>query len=41
MRRIEIDLLLASLAAGQYFVEVIAKSPAGEVKDLIEFRVTS
>jgi VWFA-related protein len=37
----QIDLLLASLATGQYFVEVIAKSPAGEVKDLIEFRVTS
>jgi VWFA-related protein len=37
----QIDLLLASLAAGQYFVEVVAKSSAGEVKDLIEFRVTS
>ena len=37
----QIDLLLASLATGQYFVEVVAKSSAGEVKDLIEFRVTS
>src|SRR5262249_34811611 len=37
----QIDLLLASLAVGQYFIELVAKSPNGEVKDLIEFRVTS
>jgi hypothetical protein len=37
----QIELTLASLAAGQYFVEVTAKSPAGEVKDLIEFRITN
>jgi VWFA-related protein len=39
--RNEIDLPLAALAAGQYLIEVAAKSPAGEVKDLLEFRVTS
>jgi VWFA-related protein len=37
----EIDLPLSALAAGQYLIEVAAKSPAGEVKDLLEFRVTS
>ncbi len=37
----EIDLPLAALAAGQYAIELTAKSPAGEVKDLLEFRVTS
>jgi hypothetical protein len=37
----EIDLSLAALAAGPYLIEVTAKSPAGEVKDLLEFRVTS
>jgi hypothetical protein len=37
----QIDLLLASLATGQYFVEVVAKSQTAEVKDLIEFRVTN
>ena len=39
--RHQIDLPLAALAAGQYLIEVTAKSPAGEVKDLLEFRVTS
>ena len=39
--RHQIDLPLAALAAGQYLIEVTAKSPAGEVKDLMEFRVTS
>jgi VWFA-related protein len=37
----EIDLPLAALAAGQYLIEVVATSPAGEVKDVVEFRVTS
>jgi VWFA-related protein len=37
----EIDLPLAALANGQYLIEVAAKSPAGEVKDTVEFRVTS
>ncbi len=37
----EIDLSLAALAAGEYLIELTAKSPAGEVKDLLEFRVTS
>ena len=39
--RHQIDLPLAALAAGQYLIEVTAKSAAGEVKDLLEFRVTS
>ena len=34
------DLPLASLAAGEYLVEFAAKSPAGEVKDLLPLRVT-
>jgi VWFA-related protein len=37
----QIELALASLAVGQYFVEVTAKSPAGDVKDLVEFRITN
>jgi VWFA-related protein len=37
----EIDLPLAALAAGQYLVEVVVKTPAAEVKDQLEFRVTS
>ncbi len=37
----EIDLPLAAFAAGQYAIELTATSPAGEVKDLLEFRVTS
>ena len=39
--RHHIDLPLSALAAGQYLIEVAAKSSAGEVKDLLEFRVTS
>jgi hypothetical protein len=39
--RHQIDLPLAALAAGQYVIEVTAKSAAGDVKDLLEFRVTS
>jgi VWFA-related protein len=37
----EIDLPLAGLAAGEYLLELTAKSPAGDVKDLLSFRVTS
>jgi VWFA-related protein len=39
--RHQIDVPLAALAAGQYLIEVTARSPAGDVKDLLEFRVTS
>ncbi|MEO8260537.1 MAG: VWA domain-containing protein [Acidobacteriota bacterium] len=39
--RHQIDLPLAALAAGQYLIEVAAKSAAGDVKDLLEFRVTN
>jgi len=35
-----IDLSLASLAAGDYIIEVEAKGPAGDVKDRVGFRVT-
>jgi len=37
----EITLSLATVAAGEYLVEVTAKSAAGESKTLIPFRVTS
>jgi VWFA-related protein len=37
----QIDMPLAGLAAGEYLIEVTATSPAGEVKDLVNFRVTS
>ncbi len=37
----QIDLPLAGLAAGEYLVELAASSSAGEVKDLMSFRVTS
>jgi hypothetical protein len=36
----EVDLPLAGLAAGDYVVELTAKSPAGETKDIVAFRVT-
>jgi hypothetical protein len=35
----QIDLPLASMAAGEYFIELVAKSSAGDVKDLLEFRI--
>ena len=35
-----IDLPLASLAAGEYIVEVEAATDAGGVKDRVGFRVT-
>ncbi len=37
----QIDLVLAGLAPGEYFIELTASSPAGEAKDLLGFRVTS
>ena len=37
----EIDLPLAGLANGEYLIELTAKSPAGEAKDRVNFRVTS
>jgi VWFA-related protein len=37
----EIQLTLATIPAGEYLIEVTAKSPAGEAKTLIPFRVTS
>ena len=37
----QIDLPLAGLAAGDYLIEFAVKSPAGEVKDLLSFRVTN
>jgi VWFA-related protein len=35
-----IDLPLASLATGEYIIEVEARGPAGDVKDRVGFRVT-
>jgi hypothetical protein len=35
-----IDLSLASLATGEYIIEVEARGPAGDVKDRVGFRVT-
>jgi hypothetical protein len=37
----QIDVPLAGLAPGDYIIEVTAKSAAGEVKDLVGFKVTS
>lgn len=39
--RYQIDVPLASLASGEYLIELTASSPAGEAKDLLGFRVTS
>ena len=36
----EIDLALAGLASGEYHVELAATSPAGQVKEILGFRVT-
>jgi VWFA-related protein len=36
----QIDLPLAGLATGDYVVEITAKGPAGNAKDVIAFRVT-
>jgi hypothetical protein len=38
---VQIDLPLASLAPGEYLIEVKAKGSAGEAKQLVAFRVTS
>ncbi len=37
----QIDLPLASLAPGEYMIELTASGAAGEGKDLLSFRVTS
>jgi hypothetical protein len=34
-----IDLPLAGLPPGQYSVEIVAKSPAGNARDTVKFRV--
>jgi hypothetical protein len=36
-----LDLSLAGLAVGEYVIEVSASSPAGEAKDVVDFRVTT
>jgi hypothetical protein len=35
----QVDLPLASMAGGEYLIEFAAKSAAGQVKDLLEFRI--
>jgi len=37
----EIDLPLAAFAVGEYRIEIAARSPAAQVKDILEFRVTN
>lgn len=37
----EIDVPLAGFATGEYRIEIAAKSPAAQVKDILEFRVTN
>ena len=37
----QLDLPLASFAAGEYIVELKAKTSAGETKELLNFRITS
>ena len=37
----EIDLTLASLASGEYQLELAATSPAGKTTEVLGFRVTS
>ena len=39
--RAQIELPLAGLAPGEYAVEIIAASPAGQAKDMLRFRVTN
>ena len=36
----QIDLPLAGLASGDYVVQFMLKSPAGQAKDSLDFRVT-
>ncbi|MEO8519939.1 MAG: VWA domain-containing protein, partial [Acidobacteriota bacterium] len=39
-RALDIDLPLAALAAGEYVLELTAKTPSGTAKELIAFRMT-
>jgi hypothetical protein len=39
--RAQIHLSLAGLVSGEYAVEIVATSPAGEAKDTLRFRVTN
>lgn len=36
-----LDVPLAGLAVGEYLIEVSARGPAGEAKDVVDFRVTT
>jgi hypothetical protein len=36
----QIDLPLAGIASGSYIIQLSVKSPAGEAKDELPFRVT-
>jgi hypothetical protein len=38
--RIQIDIPLAGLVSGEYSLEIVAASPAGQAKDTLRFRVT-
>jgi hypothetical protein len=37
----EVDVPLAGLAAGEYLIEIAATSPAGDARDVVDFRVTT
>lgn len=39
--RLGIDVPLAGLATGEYVIEISASAPAGQAKDVIDFRVTT
>lgn len=39
--RYQVDLPLASMAGGDFLIEFSARSAAGQVKDLLEFRITN
>jgi hypothetical protein len=39
--RWQIEAPLAAFAPGEYFIEIAATSPAGDVKELLSFRVTN
>jgi hypothetical protein len=39
--RIHIHVVLAGLPSGDYSVEMVAASPAGQAKDVLRFRVTN
>jgi hypothetical protein len=36
----QIDMTLNSIPVGEYLIEITAKAPSGEAKELIAFRVT-